>query len=74
MIIVWSQICKQAVANLLHLSGKYGGVKATRTLRSQGSHYRAMIVRWILSNHGGELHDYPPCSSYDVGLVLYFEA
>ena len=30
MIIVWSQICKQAVANLLHLSGKYGGVKATK--------------------------------------------
>ena len=30
MIIVWSQICKHAVANLLHLSGKYGGVKATR--------------------------------------------
>lgn len=27
-------------------------------------------VRWILSNHGDGLHDYPHCSSYDVGFVV----
>lgn len=27
-------------------------------------------VRWILSNHGDGLHDYPHCSSYDVGFAV----
>ena len=50
MMIVWSQICKQSVANVLHLSGKYGGVKVQGTLQSDylATAYKA---RWTVASY-----------------------